>query len=304
MAFQKGGANNGILFIVAIMATLVSFSYLMMGGVVPDVPEATTKAPENMGEQEVVFNQDPDPGKKNLQLQTFSVKTNPTPPPSCVSTVAVNFLIDVSGSMQFGNKQNEEKAALRAFTSRMVDDSVIGIQTFSAGTTDVVPISLYKDVQQQVQNAINTLSASGNTETRSGLILSKQKLSDAISQNKFPGRKYYLIFLTDGIPETSNFYEQDCIATARRDDGYRRCFARKQDPRTPTNIGTEIKDLGVEIYAINITSTEGSDVALAPYLEALMKDVASAPVSEHYYTSLNGANLTTVLDKVFKNICN
>lgn len=293
----RGGINSGMLYVIVIMAVVTTFSYLMMGGTIPTGPTAVTKGPDNPGKQEIIFEQDADPGKRNLQLQTFSVKT------TCESQVAVNFLIDTSGSMAFGNKQNEEKNALQAFTGRMEDNSVIGIQTFSAGTTNAVPISLYKDVKTQVQNTIRSLPAVGNTQTRDGLTLSRDLLADVISQNKFSDRKYSLVLLTDGIPETANENETNCIATATRSDGYRRCFARAQDPRTPPNIAADIKNMGVEIYSINITSTEKSDVELAPHLEALLKDVASEPISEHYYTSLNGADLKNVLDKVFKNIC-
>lgn len=290
----KGKADTGTLYVVVILISLIAFSYFLAGGSLPAMDSANTQS--NPGKQEIIFNQVNDPGKKNLQLQTFTVKN------TCESKVAVDFLIDVSGSMAFGNKQSQEKAALQAFTNRMVDESVIGIQTFSAGTSDVVPISFYKDVKNRVQSAISNLPAVGNTQTRDGLMLSETKLSEAITQKKFPEHKYSLVLLTDGIPETTP-NETDCEATAIRQDGFKRCFARPQDPRVPTNVATEIKNLGVEIYSINITSTEKSDVELAPYLEALLKDVASPPLSEHYYTSLDGADLKAILDKVFKDIC-
>lgn len=296
---QSGGINPGMLYILVIMAAVVTFSFLMMGGSFPIEPSPTTKGPNNPGEQQIVFEQVPDPEKPNLQLQTFKVKN------VCQSKIAVDFLIDVSGSMRFGNKQNEEKAALRAFTGKMVDDSVIGIQVFSSpnNVRELIPISYYKDVKQQVQNTISTLTADGATSTRDGLSLAQQKLAAAINQNKFPGYKYSLVFLTDGVPETTNLNEQNCVAEAIRDDGLRRCFARAQDPRTPPNVGLQIKNLGVEVYSINITSQEKSDVEFGPHLEALLKDVASLPTSEHYYVSLNGSGLTGVLDKVFANIC-
>jgi uncharacterized protein YegL len=298
---QKGGINNtGTLYIIAIMATIISFGFLMMGGTFPVGPVADTSPPrENVGKQEIVFTQEPDPGKENLQLQTFTIKEQ------CESKIAVDFLIDVSGSMRFGNKLNEEKAALKAFTDRMVDESVIGIQIFSNPNRvrEVVPIGYYKDVKTQVQNTINSLVPDGATSTRDGMALARDKLSGAINANKFPDYKYSLVFLTDGIPETTNPNETDCIATATRDDGYRRCFARAQDPRIPTNIATEIKNLGVKIYSINITSNEKSDVELAPHLESLLQDVASIPISDHYYTSFEGKGLTGILDKVFSDIC-
>lgn len=288
----------GMLYVVVIMLTLISFSFFLVGGKFPAMtPQITAPDP---GKQEIIFEQDKDPGKENLQLQTFKVKN------SCESKIAVDFLIDVSGSMRFGNKQQREKDALRAFAGKMVDDSVIGMQVFSAGTREIVPLSKYADVKNQFASAVNGLTASGNTETRNGMLLSKQKLSEVISQNKFPGYKHSLILLTDGIPEA--FPEIIDDAHCRKivyEPGINsdRCFAIAQDPTEPPNVGDEIKNLGVDIYSINITSNEVSDVEMAPFLESLLKDVASTPVSEHYYTSLDGADLTRILEKVFKDIC-
>jgi hypothetical protein len=298
---QKGGINNtGTLYVIAIMAAVASFSFVMMGGTFPVKPLPNPAPPrENPGNQEIVFEQVQDPEKPNLQLQTFKVKE------TCESKIAVDFLIDVSGSMSFGNKLQEEKAALRAFTARMVDDSVIGIQVFSSPTNvrEVVPINFYKNVQTQVQNTISTLTPDGATSTRKGLLLAKEKLEQALGSGNFPGYQFSLIFITDGVPETTNPNETNCIAVSRRETGERRCFAREQDPRVPTNVATEIKNLGVKIYSINITSNERSDVELGPYLEDLLKNVASEPVNDHYYSSLNGAGMTGILDRVFSDIC-
>ncbi len=302
--FQKGGANNGILFVIAIMATITSFAYLLMGGVAPDYPEATKNAPKNIGKQEIIFEQNTDPGKKNLQLQTFKVKT------TCEDKIAVDFLIDVSGSMGNGNKQVNEKNAINSFVSRMTDNSVIGIQVFSDpnNVREIVPISLYKDVKTQVRNTINSLSASGATSTRSALDLAKQKLSQAISENRFPDYKYNLIFLSDGVPEAAGLIpnSQNCLVTSPYTDPLTnqttiRCFARIQDPRTPTNIPDEIKTLGVDIYSIAITDPQ--DQPMKSELLRLLSDVSSDPNSTYFYESVDGTDLTAILDNVLKSIC-
>lgn len=300
----RGGLNNGMLYVIVIMATIISFSFLMMGGTFPVGPKANTKAPTNVGKQEIIFEQDADPGKRNLQLQTFKVKT------TCEDKIAVDFLIDVSGSMANGNKQVNERNALNSFASRMTDNSVIGIQIFSEpnNVREVVPISLYKDVRAQVQNTINSLTASGATSTRSAFDLAKQKLSQAISEDRFPGYKYNLIFLSDGVPEAQNLVpnSQNCLVTAPYTDPTTnlttiRCFARIQDPRTPTNIPAEIKALGVDIYSIAITDPQ--DQLMKNELLQLLRDTSSDPDSTYFYESVDGNDLTAILDNVLKSIC-
>lgn len=301
---QKGGLNNtGTLYIIAIMATITSFAFVMMGGTFPTTPDENRTPPrKNPGKQEIIFDQVTDPGKKNLQLQTFSVKD------ACESRIAVDFLIDVSKSMSFGNKLSEEKKALKAFTDRMVDDSVIGMQIFSSpnNVREVVPISKYKDVKANVQNAINSLNPNGATSTRTAMILARDKLAQAVSSGDFANYKYSLILITDGVPEADGLlpYNSDkCIAVVPDPTLGERCFAKKEDPRIPSNIATEIKNFGVDIYSIQITSNSSSDRELQPHLEKLMKDIASTPINEHYYTSFEGTGLTSILDKVFTDIC-
>jgi len=295
-------SKNGILFVVAIMATITSFAYLMMGGTWPDAPQENTTS-ENPGKQDIVFEQVTDPAKKNLQLQTFTVKN------ACTDKIAVDFLIDVSGSMQQDGKIGKTRTALRAFTDRMSDSSVIGMQIFSDpdNVKEIIPLGLYTGVKvQEVKNAITNLRARGSTSTRSGFKLAYEKLSQAIGQNKFPRYKYNLVFLSDGVPEIDGIVHNDANCLARAPIGNKiRCFAKEQDPRgTPTDpehIPSEIDTLGVDIYSIAITSR--FDAGLKEELLQLLRDVSSDPDSKYFYESIDGDNLTTVLDTVLKSIC-
>lgn len=278
-----------MLYLVVIAAT-VGFAYYLTGGNLPS-SKSSTYTTNNPGTQEIVFQQTNDPSKKNLQLQTFTVKN------ACVSKIAVDFLIDVSGSMRSNNKIEKEKEALRAFTAKMTNDSVIGIQTFSdtGNIKERLPLSYFKDVKRQVESTINGLSPLGGTHTRSGFELANQKLADAINQNKFPGYKYNLVFLSDGIPEMAG--ATDCVARSGT-----RCFARAQDPREPINIPQGIKGLGVDIYSIAIISP--TEAAFEVPLKQLFRDVSSDPDSSYFYESADGENLTNILNSVFTNICN
>jgi hypothetical protein len=298
-----GKVDSSLLYIIVIMASITGFSFLLMGGVFPDPPAATTKAPEGIENQEIVFEQDKDPGKRNLQLQTFTVKNTEK---ACEDKIAVDFLIDVSGSMAFGNKRINQRNALNNFVSRMKDNSVIGIQIFSDpnNVREVVPISLYKNVKTQVQNTINTLPANGATSTRSAFELARQKLLDAINQKKFPGYSYNLVFLSDGIPEVAGIIHNsdNCLVIAPDSRlGGTRCFAKAQDPRSPTDIPQIIKTQGVDIYSIAIT--DPGDQPMKNELLRLLQDVSSDPDSTYFYESVDGNDLTTILERIFTSIC-
>ncbi len=287
----QAGGSSGMIYVVVILATLIAFSFHMVGGKLPQQSIPTTTS-DQANKQEIVFEQVKDPGKKNLQLQTFTVKN------TCENKMAVDFLIDVSGSMRENNKIGKEKDALKAFSARMNDTSVIGIQTFSSSVQEKIPLSYYKDVKGQVQNTINSLPANGWTSTRSAFELAHQKLSGVISQNKFPGYKYALILLSDGVPETADGASnpKNCLLISNG-----RCFALAQDPRVPTNLSTDVKNLGVSIYSIAITSS--GDKTMEKELIQLLQDLSSDPDSKFFYNSIDGNNLTTVLDNVFNDIC-
>ena len=297
---QSGKLDSGMLYIIVIMLAITTFSFYLVGGKFPKMFDPAGP-PSNPGKQKIIFPSES--AKKNLQLQTFTVKN------SCESKIAVDFLIDISGSMGFdgGIKQTNEKSALRAFTARMVDASVIGMQTFSKSTQEVVPISYYKDVRSQVDSTINSLPADGWTSTRSGFELVKQKLSAVLTQDKYPGYKYFLILITDGVPESEPLFTDADHCEVVVQDVERntpRCFAKIQDPRIPSNLAADIKNSGVEIYSLALTSPHSSDRDLQPYLTKLLQDVASTPLSTHFYSSDNGTDLKTQLDSVFKDICN
>jgi hypothetical protein len=189
--------------------------------------------------------------------------------------IAVDFLIDVSGSMAFGNKQRNEKNALNSFVGRMSDSSVVGIQIFSDpnNVREVVPLSLYKNVKSQVQNTINTLPANGATSTRSAFDLARQKLSDVA-----------------GIIHNSD----NCLVIAPDSRlGGTRCFAKAQDPRSPTDLPQIIKTQGVDIYSIAIT--DPGDQPMKNELLRLLQDASSDPDSTYFYESVDGNDLTAIL---------
>ncbi len=233
----------------------------------------------------------------NLQLKTFNVS-------NCGQNSAMIFLVDTSGSMKFAGKMDNTKKAVRYFLENLGGKSVVGLYTFSKDVKEEVPINYYKDAKPELEREINSMKPDGWTRTRDGMAMVKDKIKEQIDEKAYPGYKWNLILMTDGVPEImpprSCYVETPDPNTAP----IQRCFAREQDPRVPTNIASDIKQMGVGIYSVNIYSPSyPSDAVLFPYLETLMKEVASPPTETHYFNSINGGNLDKILEDIVANIC-
>lgn len=307
----KGSKSPGIgyIYVLVIMFLAIAMGTVMSGGFVPVDPNGPGGPPtlepyfdpQDYGQQKIILPTGaltPDP-KGNLQLKTFTVNT-------CGQKTAMLFVIDTSGSMQFEDKMPKTQEALRAFTKNLPGKTALGMITFSAQVQDRVPLSYYRDVKGQVATTITGLKPDGWTVTRSAFQRAKQVLSDAITQNKFPGYKYSLILMTDGVPEIPQFPDQparQCYVEVPDPLVGTRCFSVAQDPRVPTNLAQDIKNLGVNIYTIGIYSENSSDRLLKPYLEKLLKEIPSQPVDKHYFSSPKAENLTKIFDDLVTNIC-
>ncbi len=307
-----GGTRSpgvGYLYILVIMFLAIAMGVYLSGGSIPVDPNGPAGPPTlepyfdpaDYGQQQIILPTGAQGSKNNLQLITFRVNV-------CVQKTAFLFLIDTSGSMKFENKMNRVKDALRAFTVPLAGKSAIGILTFSKSVDEKVPLSYYRDVRPQVQSAINGLVPDGWTVTRDGFNLAKQKLVEAKAANKFPGYKYVLIVMTDGVPEIPPDRPRTCEVPEVPDPNTapaKRCFAKEQDPRVPTDLSSDIKNgLATEIYSIGIYSPNyPSDLALAPYLKKLLQDVSSQPPASHYYESVNAGNLTRIFESVTNRVC-
>jgi hypothetical protein len=310
----KGSKSPGVgyVYVLALMFIAIVAASVLSGGMIPVDPNGPGGPPTlppyygqegDNDQQQIILPSGaltPDP-KGNLQLKTFKVNT-------CSQTAVIDFLIDTSGSMQYEGKMDKLKKALKAFTKKMSKSSGVGMQTFSAVVKERVALGYYRDVKSNVQANIDSLQTDGWTRTRDGFKLAKQSINEAMQGKKFPGYKYYLVLMTDGVPELSPDQTRHCEAEA--DDanlgGAKRCFAKEEDPRGTdldgVDVSQDLKNLGVEIYSIGLFSSNfASDKALQPYLEKMLQDVASTPTSEHYFTDQQ--DLTKVFDKIFTSIC-
>jgi hypothetical protein len=301
--------STSSLSIVFVMSLVVVGAFVASGSLVPVDPNGPggppTLAPYyNPADYPVQNIITPTGGfatnKQNLQLQTFGVD-------NCGENSVMLFLIDTSGSMSYYDKIGHEKQALSYFTSNMGGLSAIGIDTFGGPPGDVstlLPLSYYKDVKPQVTQVINGLTANGATPTRDAMQLAYNQLQQSISEEQYPNYQYNLILLTDGVPEQLPPRTCEEQTTDPLDAPLPRCFALQEDPTLPTDISAEIRSLGVDIYTINVYSPQrASDVFMLPYLSLLLEKVASEPTSTHYYVSVDGTNLSDVLQSINQSIC-
>lgn len=308
----KRRAGAGFLYVIIIMLLAIGLGIAMSGGGIPVDPNGPHGPPtlppyfdqSDYGKQSIILPTGaltPD-AKGNLQLKTFSVNI-------CGQKTAIDFLIDTSASMEDFGKMDKVKSAMKAFVTDLPGKAVISIDSFSAVVRELVPFGYYKDNKAAVNSAIdNNFKPDGWTRTRDGMKLAQEKITDAIGSNKYPGYHYFLVLITDGVPEipeesgTSRKCEVKVADPLEGPAG--RCFSEAQDPRVPDNLGDQIKALGVSIYTIGLTGPAGSsDAVLEPSLSAMLTNLASDPKDQHYYKTLNAIDVKSIFDQVSTNMC-
>ena len=213
---------------------------------------------------------------------------------SCSSKQAIDFLIDNSGSMlepgavstnpaSYYEEPNSKiailKQALLSLSSSFTDSTIVGVQVFSGPSTQVVtslgiaaaipkiivPIDTYKNNSAIFQSSIATMHAAGSTYTKEGFTFAQSRIEAAMQQ--FPGYKFSLIFISDGIPETIPASGSPCTTAP---NGQQRCFAQIQDP---TSVATTLKTEGVHIYTIRYLDTD--DTLFNTNLQTMMDTVVA-----------------------------
>ena len=276
---------------ILILVIIVLGSILMAGGLFPKLLKGDPNAPKYTAIPEIL------PDKHDtLQLKTIKFK-------GCTSTVAVDFLVDRSGSMKFGTKLENLKNALRVFANNYLDDGIIGMQTFSDTPTSVVPFDYFKNVKSQFLSAISALFPDGGTYTKDAFTFVKPRLDTA--RAKFPNYKFSLIFISDGVPETA-VANAACLGGPGPDSRYCgpstttpgacRCFDVNQDP---TPVANEIKNSGVRIFSIGYINDE--DLKFKNDLTDLMKRVASSP--DDFFPAPIDNQLTNILQQISVKLC-
>lgn len=277
-------SNFSILVFLFIVAF---FAFFNVGGIFPESLNTTGTE----GGSYVMVTPIPEASSQSLQLKFVQFK-------GCSSTTAVNFLVDRSGSMEYGQKLPLLKKGVLMFTNKLSDESIFGLQTYSQEgtrkgewTNDINP-DLFGNVKSKITNVVCSINAEGATYTKNAFEKTKAVLVDA--QKKHPDRKFALIFVSDGVPETVES-DRACIPGNCRANSCT-CFAPEQDP---TQIANEIKAMGIKIYTVAYVDKQ--DANLNSKLQALMKRVASS--EKDYFMAPGETDVIEILNKISNQIC-
>ena len=299
MVSKFNNSQSGVGMILIFLSVVIIASLFLVGGIIPGKSKNNNK---DFTYSAVIDT--PGDSKKTLQLKTIKFK-------SCGSDATVGFLVDRSGSMKIGSKLANLKSGLRVFADSFPEEGVLGMQTYSGGLTPSsrnitadVPFDYFKNNKQLFVTSIINLNPEGGTSTKDAFIFAKTQL-DLAKQN-FPDRKYTLVFISDGIPETleqntscpsdTSCRDQYCALRKGIFGDTWRCFDPNQDP---TSVASEIKNSGVRIFTIGYV--DDTEAKFNTELTALMKRVATAP--EDFYPAPINNQLTTILQSITTKIC-
>jgi hypothetical protein len=299
--FGNGGSSSGgrfgmsltgpgTMFTIAFIALAIGMGILLSRGV---TPKTVLSDPGETGDLELVL-ETPSANGSRLQLKTLKFR-------ECASKAAVGLIVDRSGSMR-GEKMTNLKDALSTFTTGLGNQSVIGMISFSSNdnsieTSEDVPFSRYQDVKGQVASAIKALYAAGSTHTRAAFALMKDRIIAA--QKKFPENNFAMILLSDGVPEDRSETGTNCPSGLLHGG---RCFALSQDPTQEPSIAREIRDAGINVYAIAIyDKNDPDDVYFLPAMRNMMQNIVSSPTN--FYETPDPTKLKQIYKEIAQKIC-
>lgn len=288
----------GKVTIYLLIMVVILGSILFVQGIFPK----STITPSLEDQESILATQTPGPERDNLQLDTLKFI-------KCGETVAVDFLVDNSGSMGFGNKMANLKSALLTFGRNFPIKGVIATQIYSSPgyipPQELIPFSFYGNIKSNFAQIINSMNAYGSTHSKDAFAFTKQKLEVAINDSRFKNQKFNIIFISDGIPETleqnklcpgGQGINSEYCTISPLDSSACRCFDPSQDP---TQIANDIKSRGVRIFSISYISDE--DDKFKEKLRTLMKNVASSP--EDFYEAPITNQITAIIKQITTKIC-
>jgi hypothetical protein len=243
------------------------------------------------------------PGKATTTPKpTTSSRATPTTTQAACSNIAVDFLVDESGSMLAGNKMTQVKGVLKEYIRTLPAKSLVAIQSFAEPPQASKEEQAFVEVGPNRNNIITKIDSSLNpdqnwaTYMREGFKLAQSKLA-----SKKSGYKYYLVLISDGVPEVdvcANGNPRNGVCS-----GELRNYDLGQDPTYTglgqPNIPSQIKNSGVTIYSVGIFTDD--DQQVNAQLETLLKNIASSP--SNYFQADNAGQLTNIFSQLAKDIC-
>jgi len=297
--FKSFNSRGSSLIIVLLIALIFAGGIFFTNGLFTD----TSKPPSDITEYKplpTILNEN----NPSLQLKTINFE-------SCGDTTALGFLVDQSGSMEYGEKETNLKAALNVFASKFPPRGITGLRTYSDNTytPTTVAFDYYKNNKTKFANAILNMTPYQATHSKDAFVKVKADLDTA--KVKYSDYKFNLVFISDGIPESQAGLDRLCptgnLADSTTDSRYCgphandpsqcRCFDPEQDP---TAVATEIKNSGVRIFTIGYIH-DINDARFQADLTELMKRVASSPTD--FYQAPSDNKIEGILAAITEKIC-
>ena len=255
--------SRGNITMTLLIGIVIVGAVMMVSGIFPknEISERDPNGPH----YRIDPDQAKDSSKNNLQLKTIDFQ-------ACSETVAVEMVLDRSSSMnQTQDKLPNLKNASNFFITKLTDDAPLGLVTFSTAVKEEEPIQRFGDIKTHVTAIINGLTATGLTNTHGALTTAQNAL--ALGTQKFPGRTFTLILVTDGVPTVGN-----------------------TDPNAIIGVANEIKNTGVKVYAIGITQGVGNRQKMID----LMTGIASP---NSFIEAPDTTTLNQIYDKIGFEMC-
>lgn len=265
MINEKGAIGSLSSFVIAMLLVATAFGFVFIGGF--DLPKH--EYPTNPSEV-IPIDEIDDTSNKSLQLKTIKFK-------DCTSTVAIDLVLDRSGSMiSPTQKFTKLKEGALTFVSKLSDESLIGMQSFASNATLDVPIGKVANNKSIIVSKINQMQAGGVTHTRDAMLIAKQELERVM--HNFPDHKFYVILLSDGVPNAPPYFDPS---------------------QMPNDVATQIKNMGVGIFTIIYIGE--NDTSNQTRLKQMMESVASTPQDSYLAPTID--QLEKILDQIAVKIC-
>jgi len=304
---SSGKRKNNLISGDFVMIIAVVLAFLLTGGVFARM----SKYPNQGIYETELFGSGSDGSQKNLQLGTFGVL-------KCTNKTAINFLIDNSGSMQFGepnSKIDQLKTALRTFAEYFPPTGAIAMQTYSETVKERVPFSIFNTSKTLFLEEVAAMGPQTATHSRDAFLVAEQNIN--LGKGLFPDYKFSLVYISDGIPESRNGNSfcgggncsgGTCSGGTSAEycmphplaHNFCRCYDTNQDP---LDIANRIKSNGTEIFTIAFTD-DHADADLDAKLQNLMRNIATEPSSGHYFHAPVTNQLTNIISLITNRICN
>lgn len=308
--FMKG---DGGIYVIFILATVMAGAFALSGGILPQLnPHPSVANLVEIDEESAKQS-----SKSALQLVDIKSKpTNtplPTPSlPSCDDGVVMALLVDLSGSMagrdvagSSASKLDNLKDALQAFINLLPQQNVvISLYGFATNVGQLVPYGLLTNNKSFLQDQITKL-----TLNQFGTATWMKKAIDYVApqlvnaKSAFTNGSSYLVFMSDGVPETADCEINRDDGNYYQGDGTTLCgVTLDTHPQNPVASSLALQQQGVKVFSIALYGERETGI-FQDAVQKVMRDTASNPDSTYYIGSPTSAELKQAYQTIVQRIC-